>query len=59
MAKQHLKKLIHNLLTQSDKLQAINATLATTKDPQAKNDLIKIKNKYFNKEQKNDNSQKK
>ena len=47
MAKQHLKNLIHNLITQSDKLQAINTTLATTQDPQAKNDLIKIKNKYF------------
>lgn len=48
MAKQHLKKLIHNLITQSDKLQAINTTLATTQEQNAKNELIKIKNKYFN-----------
>lgn len=47
MAKQHLKDLIHNLITQDNKLKAINLTLATTKEQQAKNDLIKIKNKYF------------
>jgi len=47
MAKQHLKNLIHNLITQSDKLQAINTTLTETQEENAKNDLIKIKNKYF------------
>ena len=47
MAKQHLKDLIHNLITQNDKLQAINITIATTQEESAKNDLIKIKNKYI------------
>lgn len=45
--RQHFKILINNLLTQSDKLQAINKTIQQTKNEQAKSDLIKIKNKYF------------
>lgn len=45
--KQHYKNLIHNLITQDNKLKAINLTIATTVKENAKNDLIKIKNKYF------------
>ena len=45
--KQHLKNLIHNLITIDSKTQAINTTLAQTQDKQAKNDIEKIKNKYF------------
>ena len=43
----HFKALIHNLLTQSDKLQAINTTISQTKNEQAKADIEKIKSKYF------------
>ena len=43
--KQHLKALIHNLLTQGDKLQAINTTIEQTQDEQARADVEKIKNK--------------
>lgn len=45
--RQHYKNLIEKLLTLPDKLQAINLTLAETQEENAKNDLIKIKNKYF------------
>ncbi len=45
--RQHFKILINNLLTQSDKLQAINTTISQTKNEQAKKDIEKIKNKYF------------
>lgn len=45
--RQHYKKLIDKLLTVPDKAQAIAQAIAQEKDPQAKNDLLKIKNKYF------------
>lgn len=45
--RQHYKKLIDKLLTKPDKAQAIAEAIAQEQDPQAKNDLIKIKKKYF------------
>jgi len=45
--RQHYKNLIDKLLTSPDKLQAIARAIAQEADPTAKNDLIKIKNKYF------------
>lgn len=43
----HLKNLIDKLLTLPDKKQAINEAIEQEQDPTAKNDLIKIKNKYI------------
>ena len=43
----HYKNLIDKLLTLPDKAQAIAQAIAEEADPTAKNDLIKIKNKYI------------
>ena len=45
--RQHYKNLIDKLLTMPDKRQAIAEAIAEEQDQQAKNELIKIKNKYF------------
>ena len=47
--RQHYKNLIDKLLTLPDKVQAINQAIAQETDQKAKSELIKIKNKYFNK----------
>ena len=45
--RQHLKNLIHKLLTMPDKTQAIEQAIEQTQNQQAKSELLKIKNKYF------------
>ena len=45
--RQHYKNLIDKLLTMPDKAEAIAEAINQEKDQQAKNELIKIKNKYF------------
>lgn len=45
--RRHYKNLIDKLLTMPDKAQAIAQAIAQEKDPTAKSELIKIKNKYF------------